>query len=360
MNTLASPPAVAVAPAYTTHPGDPERDRDAILAIWGDHFGPLATQPAKYDHFYLRNPHGRPLLQLLRHGPDGELVGVIGAGPRPMSWRGRPLRAAVVAHFAVAAEHRSLGPALQLQQALVEAARGRFDLLYGLPRATALGVTRRAGFSVLGELARHARVLRHGDYLRRTLPAPVARPAGALLDLASRVRDRLADGPGKRLHWSWSDASDPRMDALWQGSALAGALTSVRDQAAVRWRFDLPPGGRARYLLVTDDAGALRAWFACDADVPRGEPLQVLDYWAGDAMAGLDRSLVRALVAAARAERCPAIHLLLAGTEQALASWKAEGFVPRTSQPLVGLWIGEGLAPAGAPELHITWFDQDG
>src|SRR5690606_4509415 len=166
MNTLASPPAVAVAPAYTTHPGDPERDRDAILAIWGDHFGPLATQPAKYDHFYLRNPHGRPLLQLLRHGPDGEQDGVIGAGPRPLVWRGRSQRAAVFAHFAVAAEHRSLGPALQLQQALVEAARGRFDLLYGLPRATALGVTRRAGFSVLGELARHARVLRHGDYLR--------------------------------------------------------------------------------------------------------------------------------------------------------------------------------------------------
>src|SRR5690606_23742311 len=127
----------------------------------------------------------------------------IGAGPRPMYWQGRRIRAGVMAHFAVAPAHRSLGPALTLQQALVDAARGHFDLLYGLPRPAAVGVSRRAGFSVLGELVRHAKVLRHGDYLRRRLPGAIARPAGAALDLGGRLRDRIADGLPPGLRWRW-------------------------------------------------------------------------------------------------------------------------------------------------------------
>lgn len=361
MSTVeAASPAPVLSSHYTTHPGDVDRDRDAILAIWGDHFGPLAMQPEKYDHFYRDSPHGPPIIQLLRHQPGGELVGVIGAGPRPMRWRGQSVRAAVVAHFAVTAPHRSLGPALALQQALVDAARGRFDLLYGLPRPGAVGVSKRAGFSVMGKLVRHAKVLRHGDYLRRRLPAVVAYPLGAIVDMAGVLRDRVADGFVPGLHWRWSGSSVPAMDGLWHSAAGADALTSVRDHAAVRWRFDLPPAGRARYLLVSDGDGQLLAWFACDAEDTPGDPLQVLDYWSVDAMTGLSRPLVRALVAAARAQRRPAIHLLLAATSGAMAGWRAEGFVARSDQPIIGLRLDGDPVPPGVPDLHMTWIDQDG
>lgn len=353
-------PAPVVDCHYTTHPGDAARDRDAILAIWGDHFGPLAMQPGKYDHFYRDSPHGPPLIQLLRHQPSGELVGVIGAGPRPMFWQGRAIRAGVVAHFAVTPSHRSLGPALVLQQALVEAARGRFDLLYGLPRPGAVGVSRRAGFGVMGRLARHAKVLRHGGYLRRRLPAMVAEPIGAIADIAATLRDRIADSLSPGLHLDWSDASDARMDGLWTASERSGALTSARDRESVRWRFDLPPAGRARYLLVSDRDGRLLAWFACDAEARLEDPLQVLDYWSADAMAGLSRPLIRALVGAARAQRRPAIHLLLAATSKAMTGWRAEGFVTRSDQPVIGLWLNDALAAPDVPDLHVTWIDQDG
>lgn len=356
----ASTLAGATAGGYTTHPGDADRDRDAILAVWGDHFGPVAMQAAKYDHFYRQGPHGPPLIQLLRHQPDGEVVGVIGAGPRPMHWRGRPIRAGVVAHFAVAPAHRSLGPALTLQQSLVEAARGRFDLLYGLPRPAAVGVSRRAGFTALGELVRHAKVLRHGGYLARKLPAAVAYPAGAAVDLVGRLRDGLANGFGPGLHWRWSETADVGMDTLWQAFVDSGALTSVRDQVALRWRFEQPPAGRARYLLVSEGDGRPRAWFACNAEDRPGDPLEVLDYWSTDAMTGISPAVIRALVAAARAQRRPAVHLLLGATREAMAGWRAEGFVARSGQPLIGLWLDKGLAPAGAPDLQVTWIDQDG
>src|SRR5690606_13594421 len=110
-------------------------------------------------------------------------------------------------------------------------------------------------------------------------------------------------------------------------SAAPDALTAVRDHASVRWRFDLPPGGRARHLMIDDAAGRLVGWFACDAGDAPDDPLRVLDYWALDATRGLSRALVRALAAAARAQRRPAIHLLLAATPPALAAWREEGYV---------------------------------
>ncbi|MGY0556471.1 MULTISPECIES: hypothetical protein [unclassified Lysobacter] len=344
---------------YSTHPGDAVRDRDAIIALWQGDFGPPAIAPDKYDHFYRDNPDGPAIIQLLRHDPDGELVGVISAGPRPVIWQGKAIRAGVVAYFAVAAGHRTLGPALLLQQSLLEAARGRFDLLYGLPRPSAVGVSRRAGFSVLGTLSRHAKVLRYGDYLQRRLPVAIARPVGALVDSAVRLRDLLAGGVVSDLHWRWSEHSDPRMDTLWHGSTHTCALTSVRDHALLRWRFDMPPAGRARYLLVSDDDDQLVAWFACDAHAALDQPLEVLDYWAADAMTGIHPKLIRVLVAAARAQRRSAIHLLLTADEQAMAGWRAAGFVARSGQPLIGMWLNPDISPQAMPVLHMTWLEQD-
>lgn len=350
----------AESPTYTTHAGDVTRDRDEILTVWEDHFGPLDMQPAKFDHFYRENPNGRALIRLLRHAATGELAGVIGAGPRPLIWRGRPIRGAVVAHFAVAARHRSLGPALMLQHSLIDAARGQFDLLYGLPRPSAVGVSRRAGFSTLGTLVRHAKVLRHGDYLRRRLPGFVATPAGALVDMATRVRDGFAGGLSSRRRWRWVQESDARMDALWQGSTKNNALTSVRDRALLRWRFDTPPVGRARYLLVSGKDGGLQAWFACEELESPGGPMTVMDYWSADAMIGIGRPLIRALIAAANEQGCSAVHLMLTASDPAMAGWHAEGFAARSEQPIIGLWLDHRQAPKGVPPLHLTLVDQDG
>ena len=96
---------------------------------------------AKYDWFYLRCPFGPPLLQLLRAGSAGTAVGACGAGRRRMLWKGREIRAGVLVDLAVAREHRSLGPALMLQQGLVAAGHNELDLLYGFPNPKAAPVS---------------------------------------------------------------------------------------------------------------------------------------------------------------------------------------------------------------------------
>ncbi|QOW21265.1 hypothetical protein [Novilysobacter avium] len=350
----------AETPLYATQPGDVVRDREEVLGVWQDHFGPRGIQGAKFDHFYRENRYGPPILQLLRHLPTGALVGVIGAGPRPFLCRGRAIRAGVVAHFAVDEKHRSLGPALMLQESLIDAARGRFDLLYGLPRSNAVAVSKRAGFHVMGTLVRHARVLRHGEYLRRRMPAFLASSSGLLIDFGRRLRTGAADSLFSELQWEWVSASDERMDALWREALHTEALTSVRDHALLRWRFDTPPAGRAHYLLVSGKDGRLRAWFACEVSEGQGGPLTVMDYWSTDAMIGIGRPLIRALISAADQQGCSAVHLLLTASDPAMAGWRSEGFVPRSEQPLIGLWLTPQRMPEEDTQLHVTMLDQDG
>lgn len=340
---------------YRVEAAEFPRDREALLHIWQGNLGDPARHAGKFDWFYLRGPFGEPLTQLLCH--DGVAIGCCTAAPRRMLWQGSEVRAGLLADMAVAAQHRTLGPALMLQEALVEAAKGRYDLLYGFPNRKSLPVVRRLGYAVLGELTRHSKVLRHTAYLERHLPRWLAMPLGGLLDAGMALSERLRARPG--VSADWSDHADPRMDALWRAGAHAQGLVGVRDAAAARWRFDRSPLAGTRYLLVGDGAGgALRAWFACQA---AGTVLRVCDFWSESGSTGIAGSLVLVLVRAARRLGYTAISLEHAASDERLAGWRRAGFVPRDHQPVVGKWLGDGgPSPSElARDWYLTSADED-
>src|SRR5690606_16886467 len=264
---------MAQPPAYTVHEADVERDRGLILSLWSGNLGQDARMARKYDWFYRHCPFGAPLTLLLRHEESGDWVGVASAGPRPMWMDGRRVLAGVLVDLAVASEHRSLGPALMLQMALMEAGLRRFDLLYGFPNPKAAAVFKRVGYASLGALARHARVLRHAGYVRRRLPAPLAAPAGWLLDLADRARLWSASGG---LQAQWHDRADASGDMPWSTASAGQGPVAIRDVAFRRWRLDECPLVQLRHLQVRDGGGNLVAWFACEA---REHGLHVVDAW---------------------------------------------------------------------------------
>ncbi|HEV2622901.1 MAG TPA: GNAT family N-acetyltransferase [Frateuria sp.] len=340
---------------YRVEAADLPRDREAVLGIWHGSLGDPARHAGKFDWFYRRCPFGEPATQLLRH--HGVAIGCCTAAPRRMLWQGREIRAGLLADMAVAAQHRTLGPALMLQEALVQAAGERYELLYGFPNRKSLPVVRRLGYAVLGALVRHSKVLRHGPYLERHLPRWLARPLGRLLDAGVALWERPR--ARRRTGAEWSARADPRMDALWRASTHGAGLVGVRDATMARWRFDESPLASTRYLLVGDHPGGpLRAWFACQSV---GAVLRVADYWSETGAAGIDGALVLALVHAARREGYTSISLEHAIADERLAGWRRAGFVPRDSQPVVGKWLGEGgPSPAElAQGWHLTSADED-
>lgn len=332
--------------AYRSESADPAHARDEVLAVWHDNLGDPVRHVGKFDWFYLHNPYGEPLLQLLHHGDA--VIGCCGAAPRRMLWNGREIRGGQLADMAVETRHRTLGPALLLQEALVAEAQSRFDLLYGFPNARSLPVVKRLGYAVLGEMVRHARVLKHAGYLERYLPDWLAVLVGGLFDAAMALRDLIRGAAA--LAVSWVDAADPRMDALWQRSRPAQGLVAIRDAAMLRWRFDACPLGKTQYLLVHGRDGALCAWFACQV---AGSVLRIADFWNEQGNAGIDHRVVLALVRAARRGGYSSVSLALAAPAASLAGWRRAGFVPREGQPVVGKWLGAGPAPE---ELTAHWF----
>lgn len=343
--------AAVAAPSYATRIGDAARDRDAVLAIWRGNLGDDTRMPAKYGWFYQHAPAGAPLLMLLT--ADGADVGACSAGRRRMLHDGRAIRGGVLVDLAVLPQHRSLGPAMILQQGLLAASRDSLDVLYGFPNPKAAPVFKRIGYRALGELGRHACVLRHRDYLARRLPAALAATAGALLDGALRLGRALRHPRAWGLRATWRDRVDPRMDTLWQASPKPAGIVAVRDVAHLRWRFDEAPGGGFRYLLLSDPRNdALCAWFATRSD---GHTLHVHDFWSrrGNVPAGHQ---LCALLRAARRAGHAAVSVELSTSVDALAPWSALGFSQRGKRPVFGRWnAGDGAAPP----MHLTAGDED-
>lgn len=346
---------MSVATGYRVGAASFPRDRDTVLGLWQDNLGEPDRHAGKFDWFYLRSPFGEPITQLLYH--DGVAIGCCTAAPRRMFWRGREIRAGLLADMAVSAQHRTLGPALMLQEALVEAARNRYELLYGFPNRKSLPVVRRLGYAVLGEMTRYSKVLRHAGYLQRHLPRWLALPLGGLLDTAMALAERVRAGRGTGAEWS--DHADPRMDALWHAGTHGHGLLGVRDAALAQWRFDESPLARTRYLRVGTAPGSpLRAWFACQV---AGSVLRVCDYWSEAGTSGIDTAMVLALVRAARREGYTSISLEHAAAGERLAGWRRAGFVARDRQPVVGKWLGTGgpTPTELAQDAYLTPADED-
>ena len=343
-------------PQYVTRPGDALRDRDSVLSIWHGNLGQEDRIAAKYDWFYLGCPYGQPLLQMLHFLPGAADIGTACAGRRRMLWRGKEMRAGVLVDLAVLPEHRSLGPALILQQGLIQAGMQQLDVLYGFPNPKAAAVFKRIGYEKFADIVRYARVLRHAGYLRSRLPAWLAYPLGALADVFFATKDRAKRVFGPRLRYAWSDRAGAGMDAVWQQSDKDGRLLAIRDSMHCKWRFDDSPLVRTRYLTITAPGNTgMQGWFAVQAE---GATLHVRDFWSVDGCRGMSEACLLLLLAAAREAGHVSVSVEIAAEASALQGWKRSGFVERSSRPVFGR-RSSGNGDGKPMELFLTSADED-
>ena len=348
--------AMPTAPQYLVEAGLPARDRDTVLGLWRGNLGQDARMTAKYEWFYLRCPHGEPLMQLLLDAPGQAHVGTASAGRRRLEWRGRELRAGVLVDLAVLPQHRSLGPALMLQQGLIAAAGEALDVLYGFPNPKAAPVFKRLGYAQPAQLVRYARVLRHAGYLRERVPRWLAPAAGWLADRLVACRDAWARLRSPHLRSAWADQADARIDAVWSGSPKGDDVIAIRDVGHLRWRFDESPLATTRYLLVKRAHDrALQAWFA----VQRIDgTLHVRDFWSVDGTDGMAAMHVGELLHAARKAGCSAVSVEMCASDAQRRGWHALHFVERSRRPVFLRWSSPQDPAASAP-LFLTSADED-
>src|SRR5262249_2896546 len=127
--------------AYTLCEADLARDRDELESLWARNF---ADQGGHRCDVYTSNPDGPGTVWLLRTA-EGKAVGATGLVSR--AFGAGQIGQAI--NLAVDVGHRSAGPALMLQRAVVAAAGERQLPLLGVS-VTAEAVQKRAGYRELG------------------------------------------------------------------------------------------------------------------------------------------------------------------------------------------------------------------
>lgn len=352
---------LAPADDYEVVPADLEHAREDAVRVWASTIGWPGRQGEMYDAYYRGCPAGTPLLMFLRHRPGGEVVGTLGVCPRRVAVDGREVRAGVLSHFCVVRGHRRIKPPAKLFRATIDACRGRFQVIYGMPRT--------AGLDAFGKLhgvapdhfvSRRVKLLRFRGYARRVVPGPLAALAGGALDLAAGIPDAV-HGFGDTLTAEWIGKVHPEMPGLWRAAPAGGAWNASRDEATLHWRFDRLPSLQRRYLLLRErGSGALVAWFACDTNFFDEHILVVQDFWGAGSPGLVDAAMLRHLCREVRALGFDAVEVRLAGPDLLLAPWRHGGFMERNRYPVFVFWLDRELAvPAGQP-LHMTELDNDG
>ena len=254
---------------YSIRSADLEAEAAVFLEVLGRNLrhSPQETGRERFRWLYLDNPAGRGAAYLSSVvGADGQrqVVGCTGLGLRRFVNGERPLRAALLADFAVDAPHRTLQPALRLQRVAHEWVDAAAEISYAFPNRHAVGVFRRLGYHE-GRFARYVRVLRHEPYVARVVPSAVAAAVGgALLDGALKVRDRWGQKRAATdLQLTWLREPDERFDRLFEEARRSYRLLGERGAAFLRWRFAQRAGAPAELVaLAPPDGSRLHAYAA--------------------------------------------------------------------------------------------------
>jgi hypothetical protein len=173
---------------------------------------------------------------------------------------GRPLKGGQAIDLNVDHEHRTIGPALGLQRAVVAAmASGEIDLAYGFPNRQSEPVLRRTGYRPLGDLQRWVKVLScRAVFDRWGWAAWFSRSAGMLLDpiLPRKWQEVLCRRP-PGIGLTRVESFDARFDRLWRFAVRQFAILGERSSAYLNWRFSQCPDLCYRAMGLTDASGEL-------------------------------------------------------------------------------------------------------
>jgi hypothetical protein len=225
-------------------------DRQGLIDLFSRHLTRHSDE-RRFDWLYSSSPHGPAQAWLACNG-DNAIVGAAAAFPRRFYLDGREVRGLVLGDFCMEVEHRSLGPALQLQRACVAGIQSGapFEFFYDFPSDKMMAIYKRMQIPAEVNVIRWAKPLRVDGRLR--LAGRSRRVARGLSIVANAVLSRRG----------WSGRKDSCEIALHEGKCTAeftaldqalGArkgLSTVRTAEYLNWRFLDHPVTRHRIIVA--------------------------------------------------------------------------------------------------------------
>ena len=132
--------------AIIIHSVEPGVALDEIIAFTQRNLDAKCTR-ARFEWLYLQNPFGLARVWIATEDTRRRTIGIAAAFPRQVWVDGKLCKGWVLGDFCVAAESRSLGPALLLQRACLSSLANDGNCVwYDFPSHSMLAVYRRLGF----------------------------------------------------------------------------------------------------------------------------------------------------------------------------------------------------------------------
>lgn len=259
---------------YKVVRADLEKDRGAVLHFWNAHHkGKLQL---KYQHFYIDNPAGKAKLWLLKKEEEQGIAGMIALFPRTVFINSTAYSAGVIGDIFVAPRHRALGPAIMLLKGVTRYVdSGKVGFVYTFPNEKADLVTRRVGFTCLGNLDRFARVIDYQPYLRGAgIPSPIIRCFAPMVNLVNRFfSGSLLSGRDNSIVCKRVMQVDSSFDELWEKVKNDFVIIGDRSSKYLQWRMLFHEG--VVFAVLTRDNHELLGYMACSIS---GRFLSIRDF----------------------------------------------------------------------------------
>ena len=228
--------------SYSVEKADILKDKDRILKFWETNF---PTWPsARIGWLYEKNIYGRAECWTIRNENANQALGAAAVFPRRFWLKGRYVMAGITGDFAVDKGHRVVGPALQLQRAVIGSCKkGKYEFLYGFPNSRSEPIQKRAGFQKVGSAARLVKVLKVDDHLARIVNRPL------LLSLLSPITNMFLRIVAKETRFIISkrysgeviSEIDSRFDDLWKKARNNFSIMGERTSEFLKWKFSHCP-----------------------------------------------------------------------------------------------------------------------
>lgn len=321
---------------------DAEDEREQLVTFLNAQFVPWGG-PEKFDWLYLKNPAGRARVWVLEDA-GGRLLGASSAFPRRLGSAGRRWEGWVLGDFAVAPEHRAIGPAVALHRAACESVdRGEVSLWYDFPSRSMRAVQHRLGIAERGEMIRLVYLVRADRVVEKKLSDGLVRTGAikagnTVLEIRNALRRR--DGSITVTSFEGDFESEPA-----PGIEADGGVSLEHSASYLNWRYRRDPRGGVRILEARrgDRHGGFLAFR------PGGGDFEIIDVFAVADRAFL-RELVLEVVQLARLEDVSSVTASVSNRHPLLGELETLGLRRRDGVPFV---VYENPATV---EARAPWF----
>jgi hypothetical protein len=332
---------------FTVREVTPRLERDALVRLLNRHLAPDIDNN-RFDWLYFRNPHGLARVWALEY--EGELVGAGAAIPKNLRISGSasPIVGCIFGDFCVASNYRSIGPALQLQRACLQAVDdGWARVAYDLPSGNMMAVYRRMGIRESGKLVRMAKPLRiNREVAQQIQSATLANLVSQAGNAALRLRDRIRSISSDLDTRNHEETFGPEFTQLFEHVGKNENWCVERSAAYLNWRFREHP--ITRYRTWTSRRKGHLEGYAITQRNRLDVQIVELCTQAPEVL----QSLVVSVIDSARAERANTLSMPVLAGHRHVKELRELGFQPRESAPVIaygaaswtqsGAWLSEG------------------